>query len=218
MNSPVPGRFITLEGGEGTGKSTLQARLGERLTEQGITVVLTREPGGTPRAEAIRALVLNPPNGAPFTPLAEALLMNAARSDHLDLLIRPALAAGKWVICDRFSDSTRVYQGMSGGVSDEAIRSFEDHVVSESRPDLTLVLDAPVSMTALRRTEREGSLDVFEQRGLDFHEAVRRGFADIARQEPDRCRLIDASRPPVEVVDAAWSHVARILKRAEADT
>ena len=147
MSQTARGRFITLEGGEGTGKSTLQAALRDRLAGQGVDVVLTREPGGTPRAEAIRALVLTPPGGKAFSPLAEALLMNAARSDHLDELIRPALSAGRWVICDRFSDSTRVYQGVSGEVSPEALQSLVAHVVDPTRPDLTLILDAPVSIT-----------------------------------------------------------------------
>ena len=218
MSQTARGRFITLEGGEGTGKSTLQIALRDRLAGQGVDVVLTREPGGTPRAEAIRALVLTPPGGKPFSPLAEALLMNAARSDHLDELIRPALSAGRWVICDRFSDSTRVYQGVSGEVSPEALQSLVAHVVGPTRPDLTLILDAPVSITHERRAARKGpkdAQDVFEQRDLDFHQSVRLAFADIARSEPDRCKLIDASRLPNEVADAAWSYVAQLLSSAE---
>ncbi|MBI1252740.1 MAG: dTMP kinase [Hyphomonas sp.] len=218
MSQTARGRFITLEGGEGTGKSTLQIALRDRLAGQGVDVVLTREPGGTPRAEAIRALVLTPPGGKPFAPLAEALLMNAARSDHLDELIRPALSAGTWVICDRFSDSTRVYQGVSGEVSPEALQSLVAHVVGPTCPDLTLILDAPVSIAQERRAARKGpkdAQDVFEQRDLDFHQSVRLAFADIARSEPDRCKLIDASRLPNEVADAAWSHVAQLLSSAE---
>ena len=218
MNNPAPGRFITLEGGEGTGKSTLQTALRDRLAEQGIIVVLTREPGGTPRAEAIRALVLNPPGGDAFSPLAEALLMNAARSDHLDLLIRPALAAGQWVICDRFSDSTRVYQGVSGEISAATLHSIEQHVVGVTRPDLTLILDAPVNVAQERRSARNGARDVFEQRGLDFHQSVRRAFAEVALGEPERCRLIDASRSPADVAEAAWEQVAQLLKPAGAGT
>jgi dTMP kinase len=147
--------------------------------------------------------------------LAEALLMNAARRDHLDELIRPALAAGTWVICDRFSDSTRVYQGVSGEVSPEVLQSLEGHVVGPTRPDLTLILDAPVTVAHERRAARKGSQDVFEQRDLDFHQSVRLAFSDIARAEPDRCKLIDASLPASEVSDAAWSHVARLLTSAE---
>jgi len=218
MNSPASGRFITLEGGEGTGKSTLQAALQARLAEQGIDAVLTREPGGTPRAEAIRALVLNPPGEKAFSVLAEALLMNAARSDHLDNLIRPALAAGKWVICDRFSDSTRVYQGVSGELSTETLLALERHVVGATRPDLTLVLDAPVGIAHARRAARQGAADVFEQRDLDFHQSVRHAFAEIARAEPGRCRLIDASRAAADVADAAWSDVQPLLASARIHT
>lgn len=216
MSNIPRGRFITLEGGEGTGKSTLQAALRDRLAGEGLNVVLTREPGGTPKAEAIRALVLTPPGGKAFSPLAETLLMNAARSEHLDTLIRPALAEGSWVICDRFADSTRVYQGISGSVSADVIRAFEAHVVGETRPDLTLVLDAPVSVALERRAARNGEQDVFEQRGADFHQAVRQGFAEIARREPNRCKLIDASRSPEQVADAAWQHVALLLNAAKA--
>lgn len=216
MSQTARGRFITLEGGEGTGKSTLQIALRDRLAGQGVDVVLTREPGGTPRAEAIRALVLTPPGGRPFSPLAEALLMNAARREHLDELIRPALSAGTWVICDRFSDSTRVYQGVSGEVAPEVLQSLEDHVVGPTRPDLTLILDAPVTVAHERRAARKGSQDVFEQRDLDFHQSVRLAFSDIAHAEPDRCKLIDASLPASEVADAAWLHVAELLTSAEA--
>lgn len=214
MSQTVRGRFITLEGGEGTGKSTLQAALRGRLAGKGVDVVLTREPGGALRAEAIRALVLTPPGGTAFSPLAEALLMNAARSDHLDELIRPALDAGSWVICDRFSDSTRVYQGVSGDVPAEVLRSLEAHVVGTTRPDLTLVLDAPVSVAHERRTARKDSHDVFEQRDLDFHQSVRLAFSEIAHSEPGRYKLIDASRPASEVADAAWMHIAQLLPSA----
>ena len=216
MSQTARGRFITLEGGEGTGKSTLQIALRNRLAGQGVEVILTREPGGTPRAEAIRALVLTPPGGQPFSPLAEALLMNAARRDHLDELIRPALEAGRWVICDRFSDSTRVYQGVSGEVSPEVLQNLEEHVVGPTRPDLTLILDAPVNVAHERRAARKGSQDVFEQRDLDFHQSVRLAFSEIARGEPGRCKVIDASRPANEVADAAWAHVAELLTSAEA--
>ncbi|MBA3069710.1 MAG: dTMP kinase [Hyphomonas sp.] len=209
MNNPACGRFITLEGGEGTGKSTLQSALRDRLAEQGIDAVLTREPGGTARAEAIRALVLNPPGEQAFSPLAEALLMNAARSDHLDGLIRPALTAGKWVICDRFSDSTRVYQGVTGDVSPAVLLDLENHVVGSTRPDLTLILDAPINIATERRSARQGVEDVFENRDKAFHQAVRLAFSDIARREPERCQLIDASRSAPEVADAAWHLISQ---------
>lgn len=216
MSNTPRGRFITLEGGEGTGKSTLQAALKDRLARAGIEAVLTREPGGTPKAEAIRALVLTPPEGRAFSPLAEALLMNAARSDHLDGLIRPALDKGKWVICDRFSDSTRVYQGLSGGVAANVLLALEKLVVGETRPDLTLILDAPVDLTLNRRAERNLKPDVFEQRGPEFHQAVRLAFAELAREEPGRCKLVDASRAPEEVTDAAWQHISILMNPAGA--
>lgn len=217
MTKSARGRFITLEGGEGTGKSTLQAALRDRLAEQGIDVVLTREPGGTPRAEAIRALVLTPPGGKAFSPLAEALLMNAARSDHLDQLIRPALEAGRWVICDRFSDSTRVYQGVSGDVPATVLLNLETHVVAATRPDLTLILDAPAQLAHERRVQRNGTQDVFEQRDLAFHESVRAAFSEIARTEPLRCKLVDASRSPSDVAEKAWSHVTALIAEAKAN-
>jgi len=179
-------------------------------------VLLTREPGGTPRAEAIRALVLSPPGGAAFSPLAETLLMNAARSDHLDQLIRPALSEGRWVICDRFSDSTRVYQGVSGEVSPDILLALEAEIVASTRPDVTLVLDAPVALTHQRRAARSGLSDVFEARGLAFHQAVRDAFARLAELEPGRCRLIDASQPADDVAEAAWRIVSRLLAPAEA--
>jgi dTMP kinase len=211
MSSPAAGYFITLEGGEGTGKSTLQAALQVRLDARGISSITTREPGGTPRAEAIRELVLQPPGGEAFSPLAETLLMNAARSDHLEAVIRPALAGGQWVICDRFSDSTRVYQGALGGVSARVIDQLEASVVGATRPNLTLVLDAPVETALTRRKARAGESDVFERRDGDFHRRVRDAFIAIAHADPDRCRLIDASRPASDVESTAWMHVERLL-------
>ena len=166
------GRFITLEGGEGVGKSTLQMALATRLRDMGIEVVTTREPGGTPLAERIRELALRPPEDDAWSPMAEALLMNAARSDHLDKLIRPALAKGQWVISDRFSDSTRVYQSVKGGVSQEILLQIEASVIAETRPDLTLVLDAPKAATDARRTGRGAATDAFESRPDAFHETA----------------------------------------------
>ena len=197
-------RFVTLEGGEGTGKSTLQRALAERLQSNGYEVVMTREPGGTPLAEAVRQLALHPPGGASWSPMSEALLMNAARSDHLEKLIRPALAAGKWVICDRFADSTRAYQSVKGGVSPNVLKSMEASVLGDTVPGLTLVLDAPLEVTVGRRTSRNGPDDAFEQRAADFHHAVRQGFISLSHSEPSRCRLIDASRPAEAVLEAAW--------------
>lgn len=202
-------RFITLEGGEGTGKSTLQAALADRLTRYGFDVVVTREPGGTPLAEAVRKLALHPPAGETWSPMSEALLMNAARSDHLEKLIRPALAADKWVICDRFADSTRVYQSVKGGVSPSVLKSMEGSVLGDTVPGLTLVLDAPLDVTAGRRASRRGPEDAFEARQADFHHAVRQGFISLARSEPQRCHLVDASRSQGDVLAAAWAIVAQ---------
>lgn len=206
------GRFITLEGGEGTGKSTLLAALRDKLEATGQTVVLTREPGGTELAEEIRNLVLHPPKGQVWSSMAEALLMNAARTDHLEKKIRPALAAGSWVLCDRFADSTRVYQSVQNGVGIDVLRMLESSVLGETNPDLTLVLDAPVEQAASRRAERGGDADAFELRDRAFHEAVRQAFIDVARSEPERCMLLDASRSPSEVANNAWHEIeSRLL-------
>ena len=201
------GRFITLEGGEGTGKSTLLAALREKLEAAGRSVVQTREPGGTDLAEAIRNLVLHPPGDQTWSSMAEALLMNAARTDHLEKKIRPALEAGHWVLCDRFADSTRVYQSVQSGVGPAILKMLENAVLGDSRPDLTLVLDAPVEQAAQRRAERGGTADAFELRDTAFHEAVRQAFIDVARSEPERCVLLDASRAPEEVSERAWHEI-----------
>ena len=201
------GRFITLEGGEGTGKSTLLAALREKLEAAGQSVVQTREPGGTDLAEAIRNLVLHPPGDQRWSSMAEALLMNAARTDHLEKKIRPALEAGHWVLCDRFADSTRVYQSVQSGVGPAILKMLENAVLGDSRPDLTLVLDAPVEQAAQRRAERGGTADAFELRDKAFHEAVRQAFIDVARSEPERCVLLDASRAPEEVSERAWHEI-----------
>lgn len=133
------------------------------------------------------------------------MLMNAARSDHLEKLIRPALAEGKWVICDRFSDSTRVYQSVKGGVPMDVLKNMESSVLGETVPAITFVLDAPLEATATRRESRNEKKDAFELRDASFHQAVRQAFAALARSEPERCRILDASRPAKEVADAAWA-------------
>jgi len=205
------GHFITLEGGEGVGKSTLQRALAKRLEAIGVEVVTTREPGGSPLAELVRALALHPPDGEQWSPMAEALLMNAARSDHLDRVIRPALQGGKWVICDRFLDSTRVYQSVKGGVSLDLLKTFEAPVIGDTWPELTFVLDAPLSATESRRRSRGGALDSFESRAVEFHTDVRTAFLDIVRSEPERCRLLDASVDADLVADAAWLDIQAIM-------
>ena len=199
------GQFITLEGGEGTGKSTLIEGLQAALTKRSIEVVVSREPGGTVLAEAVRALALNPPEGTSWSPLAHALLMNAAREDHLKELIRPALARGAWVICDRFADSTRAYQGIDG-VAPQQLWEIESIVVGATVPDLTLILDAAPEALAERRRQRDVS-DVFEAKGLAFHEQVRSAFLKIAEQEPDRCVVVDALQTPEDVLSTAMSAI-----------
>ena len=192
------GRFITFEGGEGAGKSTQVRRLVEHLRTRGLEVVQTREPGGSTGAEAIRALVVS---GAAerWSARTEALLMFASRSDHLEKTIRPALDAGIWVVCDRFADSSRAYQGAGGGAAAEFIEALERAVVGQDQPDRTLILDLPVEV-GLERALARGQADTrFESKGLAFHQRLREGFHMIARRFPDRCRVIDASGSADEV-------------------
>jgi len=216
MTDTAAGRFITLEGGEGTGKSTLAKALAEKLEALGIRAVLTREPGGTPLAEAARQLLLHPPEGQAWSPLSEALLVNAARRDHLERLIRPALARGDWVICDRFADSTRVYQSIGGGVAPETLLAIEREVLGTTLPDMTLVLDVSLETARTRRAARAGALDAFERRPDAFHEAVRLAFLGIAKAEPKRCRVIDAGNTPEGVLEAVWGQLRDLLRSGEA--
>lgn len=211
MSERPAGHFITLEGGEGTGKSTLARALARKLEAAGIQAVLTREPGGTPLAEAARHLLLHPPEGEAWSPLSEALLVNAARRDHLEKLIRPALARGDWVICDRFADSTRVYQSIGGGVAQNTLLSIEREVLGGTLPSMTLVLDVSLEIARERRAVRAGALDTFECRPDAFHEAVRAAFLAIAQAEPERCRLIDAGQTPDGVLDAAWAQIRSLI-------
>lgn len=200
------GRFITLEGGEGVGKSTLGAALKFRLEQHGFDVVMTREPGGTPGAMHIRTTALLTDSDVfAWPPLAEALLFFAARTDHLEKVIRPALARGAWVICDRFSDSTRAYQAAAGGALSDAIEQLDAMCVGVTQPDLTLVLDLPLSQSSRRRNARPETRDVIEARGADYHERVRQAFIDIARKHPQRCAILDASAAANDVADAAMA-------------
>jgi len=194
------GRFITFEGGEGAGKSTQVKRLAARLAERGLEVVVTREPGGSPGAESIRDLVLNGVADR-WSPVTETLLMYAARRDHIERVIGPALERGAWVVCDRFADSTRAYQGAGGGVDSRLIAALEGLVLEGVRPDLTLVFDLPTDV-GLRRAQARGGEMRFESKGLAFHEKLRAGFLEIAKAEPERCVMIDAA-PPIEAVAAA---------------
>jgi dTMP kinase len=197
------GRFITLEGGEGTGKSTQARRLAERLRALGREVVSTREPGGSEGAETLRGLLLQGGEER-WSALSETLLMYAARRDHLEKTIRPALARGAWVISDRFLDSTRAYQGAGGGAPEGLIAALEKHVVGDDLPDLTLVLDVPVEI-GLQRAGARTALDRIEARDGGFHQRLRTAFLQIAASEPLRCFLIDAEPPPDEVAASIWS-------------
>jgi len=215
------GRFITFEGGEGTGKSTQAQALVAALKDT-VPVVLTREPGGTPFAEEVRNfLLLRPGSSQPGTPLAEALLFFSARADHVERLVRPALAAGTWVVCDRFTDSTRAYQGAAGGVPDATLRAVEKAVLGDLAPDLTFVLDLPAEAglaradTRRHSSARPGTLpaerDLFETRDLAFHRRLREGFLAIASGEPARCEVIDAARSIEEIRDRIWTVVRQRL-------
>ena len=206
------GRFITLEGGEGAGKSTLiQGLLGE-FERRNINVLITREPGGTPLAESVRALALMPPDDQSWSALSHALLMNTARSDHLEKRIRPALVRGEWVLCDRFADSTRAYQSVDG-VPAETLMALERAVVGETKPDLTLILDAdPVALT--KRRKARGTDDVFEAKDLDFHQKIRAAFLAIADAEPERCKVINALQSPPQVLADALNAIDRKLVSA----
>jgi dTMP kinase len=204
------GRFITFEGGEGAGKSTQVERLARRLSADGREVVTTREPGGSPGAESIRDIVLK---GAAdrWSPVTETLLMYAARRDHIERVIRPTLERGAWVVCDRFADSTRAYQGAAGGTDPRLITALETYIVEDVRPDLTLVFDLPAEVGLERAHARAGAEMRFESKGMAFHQRLREGFRAIAAAEPDRCALIDATAPMDAVEAAVWSAVAERL-------
>jgi len=204
----MTGRFITLEGGEGTGKSTQIRRLAASLEAKGINVLATREPGGSPGAEEIRRLMVEGEPGR-WDAITETLLAYAARADHVARTIGPALLAGCWVISDRFSDSTFAYQGVGRGVPRETIRRIDSAVLDDFAPDLTLVLDLDVTVGLQRAMARPGSENRFEKFGADFHEKLRQAFVDIARRHPERCRLIDASGSEDQVAEAILAAVSR---------
>jgi dTMP kinase len=204
----MPGLFITLEGGEGAGKSTQILRLAQHFKSLNRDVVLTREPGGTAGAEDIRALLVNGEPGK-WSVTAEALLNYAAREEHLIKVIRPALADDKVVLCDRFMDSTRAYQGFAGGCSFQLIDALESGIVGITRPDLTFIFDLDPAMGLARAKKRAAGVeDRYERKGLAFHEKLKRGFLDIAKAEPQRCKVVDAGQSVEEV----WSHLLKVLK------
>lgn len=191
------GVFISFEGGDGTGKSTQINRLAEKLRSAGRNVVTTREPGGSPGADAIRALLLEGDPGR-WSSLTEALLMYASRADHLERTIMPALANGAVVISDRFADSTMAYQGLAGSLGENTVKTLHDIVVGNRDPDLTIILDLPVEH-GLKRAVTRGGEQRFESKGARYQEDVRQAFLEIARREPKRCTLVDA-RDDVDAV------------------
>jgi dTMP kinase len=211
------GIFITLEGGEGAGKSTQSRRLKEALEAQGRTVLLTREPGGTPEGEKIRDLITQR-EGGNWTPLAECLLFFAARQMHVEKIIQPAIARGEIVICDRFTDSTRSYQGYGHGFPLETIEQINALTLAGFEPDLTFVLDLPVEI-GLKRSfaqkeqaaGREMTEDRFERLDKSFHEKLRQGFLSIAAQNPQRCRVIDAQQTPDQIFSALMAEIGKVM-------
>ena len=210
------GLLVTFEGGEGAGKSTQIARLADRLEGQGARVLRTREPGGTPGAEAVRRVLLA--GGARrFGTGAEALLFAAARADHVDRLIAPALADGSWVLCDRFTDSTRVYQG-TAGVAPKLLGALEEIALCGMVPDLTIILDVPADVGLARAAARAGAgPDRFEGDPLAEHEARRRAFLEIAKADPARCVVVDAASDADAVAAAVWQAVCERLPAAAGD-
>jgi len=206
------GKFITFEGGEGAGKSTQARLLRTALEARGKTVVITREPGGSPGAEEIRKLVVE---GEPdrWTPLSETLLFLAARADHVAKVIEPALSGGRWVISDRFSDSTYVYQGVARGLGTETVAHLHQAAFGSFAPDLTLVLDLDPSVGLKRaETRKSGAEDRFERFDGSFHERLRKAFRDIAVANQSRCALIDAGRAPEDVAADVWRAVEKRLQ------
>ena len=217
MTARRRGRFVTLEGGEGAGKSVQARRLEARLEGVGLDVLRTREPGGSPHAEDLREVILSGFAKA-FGPAGEALLFAAARIDHLDTTIIPALERGQWVVCDRFADSTRAYQGAAGDLPADYIDRLEQVAIGANGPDLTLILDCPPEAGLARANLRrgEGGADRFEAEGLAFHQTLRRAFLEIAAREPWRCAVIDALQSEDEVEADIWAAVVARLDPANA--
>jgi dTMP kinase len=209
------GRFITIEGGEGAGKSTQLRRLAARLEPRVGAPLQTREPGGSAGAEALRDLLVNGPVER-WSPVAETLIIFAAREDHLRRTIRPALAEGRWVLCDRFIDSTRAYQGAAGGTDASLIAALEEGVVGTARPDLTLLLDLPPEAGLARAAARGGAEARFEAKGLAFHTQLREGFLRLAEAEPARIRVIDATASEDAVEDEIWATVLSYFRELQA--
>jgi dTMP kinase len=206
--TPGRGRFITFEGGEGSGKSTHIKILADRLNAAKLRTTITREPGGSPGAEIIRHLLLSG-MGKLLGPDAETLLFAAARDDHVQTVIKPALNQGVWVLCDRFSDSTRAYQGRLGKVAPAVLNAMERVTIGDLKPDLTIILDVPVEVGMQRAAKRRGTgePDRFEAEDLEFHQELRDAYRQIAAAEPQRCVLIDATADPSTVAANVWAAV-----------
>ncbi|BBC00182.1 dTMP kinase [Bradyrhizobium japonicum] len=209
------GRFITFEGGEGSGKSTQIRKLAERLDAAKLRAIVTREPGGSPGAEIIRHLVLSG-MGKLLGPEAETLLFAAARDDHVRTVILPALNQGIWVLCDRFFDSTRAYQGQLGQVSPELVNAMQRVTIGDLKPDLTFILDVPVEVGLQRAAARRGNAtaDRFEAEGIKFHQDLRDAYRRIAAEDPARCVLIDATADPDTVSARIWAALREHLRAA----
>lgn len=211
----VRGRFITLEGGEGVGKTTLAKRLQTWLTGQGIEAVLTREPGGSPAAEILRDILYG--QTAPvWSPMPETLLLYAARAAHLDETIRPALTRGAWVICDRFNDSTLAYQGVLGGVDQAFLASLAAKVIGEDQPELTLILDLDPVAARARAESRGEPLTRYDSAPPAFHAALRSAFQAIAQTHPERCAILDAAADPDLLAERACAILAQRFQLAGA--
>jgi dTMP kinase len=200
--------FITLEGGEGAGKSTLGLGLKEKLEQSGRPVLLTREPGGTPNGEEIRKVLLAG-IAQKMGPMAEALLFASARDEHLKQIIRPALQKNQTVICDRFSDSTRAYQGYVGGAERALIERLDEVVVGDTKPNLTFIIDIPAEVGLARVKLRAGRTDRFENEELDFHRRLRAAYIDISQRFPERCIVLDGLLSPETVLEKAWNALAQ---------
>ncbi|QIG92098.1 MULTISPECIES: dTMP kinase [unclassified Bradyrhizobium] len=207
------GRFITFEGGEGSGKSTQIRKLAERLDAAKLRAIVTREPGGSPGAEIIRHLVLSG-MGKLLGPDAETLLFAAARDDHVRTVILPALNQGIWVLCDRFFDSTRAYQGQLGQVLPGLVNAMQRVTIGDLKPDLTFILDVPVEVGLQRAAARRGdaTADRFEAEGIKFHQDLREAYQRIAAEDPQRCVLIDATADPDTVAARIWAALREHLR------
>lgn len=223
--TPSPARkrglFVTFEGGDGAGKSTQINRLAKRLRENGYAVTVSREPGGTPGAEAVRHVVLDTSAAEPFGPYLEAMLFAAARNDHVEQKIRPALRHGNVVLVDRFMDSTRVYQGASENLDPAFLETLERVAIAGVVPDLTIILDLPPEEGLKRahaRRDPDAPADRYEKEDVAAHEIRREAFLDIARREPGRCRVVDASGTPDEVAEKVWDIVGDVVASADLET